>query len=58
MKAKASGIDGRGMAYIDCAECKRGGNGEKSCSAGARHKKINKGMCFSGELLEKYEPLK
>jgi hypothetical protein len=54
MKPKSSGVDSRGHIYIDCAECKCGGNGDKSCSAGAKHKRINKGMCFSGELLEKY----
>lgn len=55
MKVKGSGKDSRGYLYVDCAECKRGGNGNKSCSAGARHKRIHKGMCFSGELIEGYE---
>lgn len=54
MKPKASNFDNDGKLYIDCAECQRGGNGDKSCSAGAKHKKIHKGMCFSGQLLEKY----
>jgi len=57
MKAKGSGIDSKGKIYIDCAECVRGGNGDKTCSAGGRHKKICRGMCFCGTLLEKYEPL-
>jgi hypothetical protein len=54
MKPKASARDSRGFLYVDCAECKCGGNGDKSCSAGANHKRIHKGMCFSGELLDKY----
>ena len=54
MKPKASRLDKNGKLYVDCAECQRGGNGDKSCSAGAKHKKINKGMCFSGQLLEGY----
>ena len=55
MIAKDSGKDSRGYLYVDCAECQRGGNGDKSCSAGARHKKVNKGMCFNGKLLKGYE---
>jgi len=55
VKPKSSGKDSRGKLYVDCAECTRGGNGDKSCSAGARHKKIRKGQCFCGTLLDKYE---
>lgn len=54
-KVKGSEVDSRGMKVIDCAECKRGGNGDKTCSAGARHKKIHKGSCFSGQLLDEYK---
>jgi hypothetical protein len=54
MKPKASDFDSRGHLYVDCAECQRGGNGDKSCSAGAKHKMRYKGMCFCGQLLEKY----
>jgi hypothetical protein len=54
MKPKGSGYDSRSHMYIDCAECQRGGNGDRSCSAGARHRKIHKGMCFSGQLLDKF----
>lgn len=54
MKPKSSGLDNTGKMYFDCAECQRGGNGDKDCSAGANHKKIHKGMCFCGKLLGKY----
>lgn len=54
MRPKSSGLDNKGNLYVDCAECQRGGNGDKSCSVGAKHKEIYKGMCFSGQLLEKY----
>lgn len=52
MKIKSSGYDSNGKLYVDCAECKRGGNGDKSCAAGSQLKIINKGMCFSGEVLK------
>lgn len=54
MKPKSSGLDNKGKMYVDCAECQRGGNGDKDCSAGANHKKNHKGMCFCGKLLGKY----
>ena len=54
MKPKSSGLDRNGKLYVDCAECQRGGNGDKDCSAGSNHKKIHKGMCFCGSLLAKY----
>jgi len=54
-KAKGSGMDTRGKIYVDCAECVRGGKGDKSCTAGARHKRVGKGMCFCGALMDKYE---
>lgn len=55
MKIKYSGKDSRGKIYIDCSECKKGGNGEQTCSSGHKIKKGNQGMCFLGKLLEKYE---
>ena len=60
MKAKFSGKDSKGKIYIDCSECERGGNGsdQDKCSAGAKHKKGNKGMCFMGTLMSKYEEIK
>jgi hypothetical protein len=52
-----SELDSRGMLVVDCSECTRGGNGNDpdKCSAGWRHKKPNKGSCFSGTLIEKYQ---
>ena len=44
-----------GKLYVDCAECQRGGNGIKDCSAGWLIKKAKKGGCFSGQLLDKYQ---
>jgi hypothetical protein len=56
MKPKSSAPDSRGKWFIDCAECKRGGNGNKDCAAGHMHKQIRRGGCFNGELLDKYKP--
>ena len=55
MKPKSSAPDNRGKWFIDCAECKRGGNGDKDCSSGHAIKQIRRGGCFSGELLDKYQ---
>lgn len=55
MKTKYSGIDNQGKAYTDCSECKKGGNGDKTCSCGHKIKKGKLGMCFTGELLDKFE---
>jgi hypothetical protein len=59
MKAKYSGKDSKGKIYIDCSECERGGNGSDpdKCSCGANIKKGKKGMCFMGDLMDKYDPL-
>ena len=55
MKPKGSFKDSRGYLYVDCAECQRGGKGDQDCSAGWQHKRIKKGGCFSGMLLEKFK---
>jgi len=55
MKPKSSTIDGRGKWFIDCAECKLGGNGDASCSSGHLITKIRLRGCFLGELLDKYK---
>jgi len=55
MKPKGSFKDSRGHLYVDCAECQRGGKGDQDCSAGWQHKRIKKGGCFSGILLDKYK---
>lgn len=57
MKPVSSKPDSRGKWFFDCAECKRGGNGDKSCGSGSKVKKIRQGGCFMGELLEKYEKM-
>ena len=60
MKPKFSGRDSKGKLYVDCTECKRGINGsdEDKCSAGMRCKKGGQGMCFCGDLIEKYDESK
>lgn len=57
VKPKGSFKDSRGMLFVDCAECERGGNGsdKDKCSAGWRHKRIKHGGCFIGQLMDKYE---
>ena len=51
----SSAPDSRGKWFYDCAECIRGGNGDKSCGSGSKVKKIRQGGCFLGELLPKYK---
>ncbi len=55
MKCKFSEKDNKGNLSVDCTECKKGINGNKSCASGARIKKGQLGSCFSGDLLEKFE---
>jgi hypothetical protein len=49
--------DSRGKLMVACSECQRGGNGDQSCSSGWTVKRggIEKGACFLGKLLPKYE---
>jgi len=56
MKPKYSGQDTRGQWNIDCSECIKGINGDKSCSAGSKpkYKKGGVGSCFMGLLLPKF----
>ncbi|MCM0081807.1 hypothetical protein L4X63_09420 [Geomonas sp. Red32] len=51
-KAKHSFRDAKGKLYVDCSECRRGGNGMAAdrCSAGWKVKRGKKGGCFLGEL--------
>ena len=53
MKDVYSFYDKKGMLYIDCAECTRGGNGndKDSCSAGFRYKKPGVAGCFNGTIM-------
>lgn len=57
MKAKFSERDTRGMLFVDCSECDRGGNGTAvdKCASGWKHKKGRKGGCFMGTLLANLE---
>ena len=55
-KPKFSKPDSRGVLYVDCSECERGGNGadEDKCACGYDIKRGNRGACFSGTLMECY----
>jgi hypothetical protein len=50
-------VDSKGRLFVDCSECKRGGNGSDldKCSCGFKIKKPHKGGCFLGDLMDKYE---
>lgn len=50
-----SGVDIDGKAFTDCFECKKGANGDLSCSPGSKVKSVMQGMCFYGELLDEYK---
>lgn len=58
-KAKHSSKDTRGMLFVDCSECDRGGNGTAAdkCASGWKIKTGRKGGCFIGQLLENLEVL-
>jgi hypothetical protein len=49
--------DKKGMLWVACSECERGGNGsdEEKCSAGGSVKKYNGMGCFNGTLMQKYK---
>lgn len=52
--------DSRGVMFVDCSECSRGGNGNQDCSSGWQVRKPKRGGCFMGEVLfelkERIEP--
>lgn len=52
MKAIASFRDNKNNLYVDCAECKVGGNGTAECKKGEKIENILSKGCFSGQLLE------
>lgn len=52
MKKIYSFYDNRGMLAVDCTECTRGYNGDKSCAAGAKYRRGVVGLCFCGTLKE------
>lgn len=47
--------DTKGMLWVACSECERGGNGsdKDKCSCGGSCKRFNNSGCFSGELIKK-----
>ncbi|MBS6504197.1 MAG: hypothetical protein KH415_21765 [Clostridium sp.] len=49
--------DSRGMLWVACSECERGGNGKDKdkCSSGGKCKRFKGTGCFSGTLIEKYK---
>ncbi|HAS88252.1 hypothetical protein [Maridesulfovibrio sp.] len=51
VKAEFSEKDSRGFLFVDCWECTKGRNGNKSCSAGWKNKKGGQGGCFCGILM-------
>jgi len=54
-KAKYSFNDRRGKLFVDCAECKKGGNaapGGDKCACGWNVKQGRMGGCFMGHLLD------
>jgi hypothetical protein len=51
-KMKYSEYDSKGKLQVACCECKRGGNGDASCSSGWKSKKWDYKACFCGELLD------
>ena len=46
-----SGYDKDGRLFVACSECSRGGNGDKSCSAGWNIRRYHGEMCFLGKPL-------
>lgn len=57
MSKPASFYDSKGRLYVDCAECERGGNGsaKDKCACGFRIQRKEKGGCFIGQLMAKYD---
>lgn len=49
--------DSKGILWVACSECERGGNGsdKDKCSSGGTCKKFKGTGCFSGTLMEKYK---
>lgn len=53
MKKINSYRDTKGLLWVACSECERGGNGtdKDKCSCGWRVKRFNGLGCFNGRLL-------
>lgn len=49
--------DSRGVLWVACSECERGGNGadKDKCSSGWNVKRFNNLGCFAGMLMAKYK---
>lgn len=49
--------DSKGMLWVACSECVRGGNGsdKDKCTCEWKCKKFNGMGCFSGVLMERYK---
>jgi hypothetical protein len=59
MKAKHSKKDSKGLLYVACSECERGGNGsdKDKCSCGWKIKRGGNMGCFVGILMKNLEVL-
>jgi hypothetical protein len=57
MKVKYSFYDKKGLLWVACSECERGGNGngKDKCSCGGGIKRGGLNGCFSGTLMDKFE---
>ena len=55
VRAKGSFTDQKGMRWVACAECERGGNGndKDKCSCGWQVKELNGMGCFAGTEIKK-----
>lgn len=49
--------DNKGMLWVACNECERGGNSsdKDKCSCGGKCKRFKGTGCFTGTLIEKYK---
>lgn len=56
MKKVYSSKDCNGRLWVDCTECQRGWNGDRTCSAGWHHDQPMRGGCFCGIVLPDAEP--
>ena len=48
--------DKKGLLFVTCNECERGGNGldKDKCACGGSVKRFNGSGCFNGKLMSKY----
>ena len=52
--------DSKGLLWVSCSECERGGNGSDvdKCASGWKVKRWNGLGCFIGTLMSKFSPPK